>query len=342
MSRKIAAAVLALGLANAIGALADVTPTRKCVATKLKAAGNEVARKMTCHAKAKARSVSVDSACLGAAQAKADARIDKAGTADCAGTAAAIDAAVDSCVGAFLGDAPGDGTCPAASAKAAGKAGGGLLRCEARSVTRPGTLGTCDANNDGRLANKLTKAGGCVAFDAVHADVHACDDRVKAVVVPPAPTTSTSSPAASSSTTSTSSSTSSTSGIPVCGNDVKEGGETCDGTDAAACQGLCLADCTCPPPMCGNGVIEQGEACDGSATTCIPGLLDGCEACQCCIAEGDACGLGPESCCSPAQCHFIGPGFGICTTVCMPSGGPCGAGFPPCCFFPCGPGGICP
>ncbi|NOX60187.1 MAG: hypothetical protein GXP29_15190 [Planctomycetes bacterium] len=35
--------------------------------------------------------------------------------------------------------------------------------------------------------------------------------------------------------------------IAVCGNDVQEGQETCDGTDDLACPGECLSDCTCPP-----------------------------------------------------------------------------------------------
>jgi hypothetical protein len=32
---------------------------------------------------------------------------------------------------------------------------------------------------------------------------------------------------------------------PVCGNNVKEAGEVCDGTDAVACPGLCNASCRC-------------------------------------------------------------------------------------------------
>ena len=36
---------------------------------------------------------------------------------------------------------------------------------------------------------------------------------------------------------------------PVCGNDVEERGEDCDGTDDAACPGQCQVDCTCPAPL---------------------------------------------------------------------------------------------
>lgn len=31
----------------------------------------------------------------------------------------------------------------------------------------------------------------------------------------------------------------------VCGNNIREGTEQCDGTDDGACPGLCQADCTC-------------------------------------------------------------------------------------------------
>lgn len=32
----------------------------------------------------------------------------------------------------------------------------------------------------------------------------------------------------------------------VCGNNIREGTEQCDGTDDASCPGLCQTDCTCP------------------------------------------------------------------------------------------------
>jgi hypothetical protein len=73
---------------------------------------------------------------------------------------------------------------------------------------------------------------------------------------------------------------------PACGNDVKEFGEGCDGTDAELCQGLCQLDCQCPPPMCGNDVVEAGEECDGlDVGTCPTGT---CEAG--CVCPAPVCG----------------------------------------------------
>jgi hypothetical protein len=59
---------------------------------------------------------------------------------------------------------------------------------------------------------------------------------------------------------------------PVCGNETKEPGEDCDGTDDGACPGLCEVDCMCPAPVCGNSVTEMGEQCDGSDDDACPGL----------------------------------------------------------------------
>jgi hypothetical protein len=73
---------------------------------------------------------------------------------------------------------------------------------------------------------------------------------------------------------------------PECGNNVKESGEECDGTDAAACPGLCQIDCTCPPPFCGNNVIESGEECDGiNPGPCPTGVCD-----PDCTCEDPFCG----------------------------------------------------
>ena len=108
--------------------------------------------------------------------------------------------------------------------------------------------------------------------------------------------TSTSSVATSTSTSSTSTSTSSqastSSGGPVCGNNVQESPEECDGVDldGASCTDLgytnpagvvcvqCALDYEGCAPTCGNGVVEPGEGCDdgnliggdGCSSSCQP------------------------------------------------------------------------
>ena len=59
----------------------------------------------------------------------------------------------------------------------------------------------------------------------------------------------------------------------MCGNDIVETGEVCDGTSDAACPGQCQADCTCPPPpSCGDNVVNQpSEVCDGTDDAACPG-----------------------------------------------------------------------
>src|SRR5262249_38797661 len=89
------------------GAPARATdPTAMCKATKLRAAGKEVAGKMGCYQKAKKAGTGVDGRCLSNAQTKAEARIDIAGTSDCPGTWPDIDSVVDNCVAAFIADDP--------------------------------------------------------------------------------------------------------------------------------------------------------------------------------------------------------------------------------------------
>lgn len=59
--------------------------------------------------------------------------------------------------------------------------------------------------------------------------------------------------------------------IRVCGDNVRCGTEACDGTDDAACPGLCSATCTCNLPRCGDNIINQPtEICDGTATPLCP------------------------------------------------------------------------
>lgn len=73
---------------------------------------------------------------------------------------------------------------------------------------------------------------------------------------------------------------------PVCGNDIAEAGEDCDGVDPGSCAaGSCNGDCTCPDPVCGNDITEEGEECDGADDAACPGA---CEvSCVCPTSCGD-------------------------------------------------------
>ncbi|MFT4569971.1 MAG: hypothetical protein ACI8TX_000186 [Hyphomicrobiaceae bacterium] len=57
----------------------------------------------------------------------------------------------------------------------------------------------------------------------------------------------------------------------VCGNNVIELLEQCDGTDDGVCPGLCQGNCTCTNE-CGNDMIEGAEECDGSDDAACVGL----------------------------------------------------------------------
>jgi len=87
---------------------------------------------------------------------------------------------------------------------------------------------------------------------------------------------------------------------PVCGNDIKEGDEECDGADGVTAGFHCTSECVLEEdsngggsndPVCGNGAIEAGEECDD-------GNLedgDGCSS-QCVIEENGGSG-GSEPVC---------------------------------------------
>ncbi|MFW2387110.1 MAG: lysyl oxidase family protein [Polyangiales bacterium] len=107
----------------------------------------------------------------------------------------------------------------------------------------------------------------------------------------------------------------------LCGDDTADGPEECDGTDDAACPGLCLADCNCAPPpsVCGDDIMEGSEACDGTDDTACPGL---CLAdCNCSVC-GDDVSEGTEACdgADDAAC----PGLCQSDCTCPPPGPVCG------------------
>ena len=104
----------------------------------------------------------------------------------------------------------------------------------------------------------------------------------------------------------------------VCGNNIAEEGESCDGTDlrGETCEALglgdgelaCRADCSgfdasecMSEPQCGNNIAEEGETCDGTdlkGKSCESlGLGDGVLACR-----ADCSGFEVSECMSEPQC----------------------------------------
>lgn len=88
----------------------------------------------------------------------------------------------------------------------------------------------------------------------------------------------------------------------VCGDNVIEGVEQCDGTDPGTCPtGVCDPDCTCEDPVCGNDIIEAGEACDGTDDAACPGQCDG--SCVCPTTCGDGtCDAGENATTCAVDC----------------------------------------
>ncbi len=166
-------------------------------------------------------------------------------------------------------------------------------------------------------------------------------------------------------------------GGATCGNGAVETDETCDGSDDAACPGLCNANCTCPPPVCGDqhvnqaseecdgtddgacpgncqpscvclgvcgdGIVNQpSEGCDGAGSCIQPGLLD-CRPpgvpgeCTCCSVGGFSCDV--LGCCDPERTCIPGPhSSGSC---CFNAAGHTCQGDSDCCFGRVCSGGVC-
>jgi cysteine-rich repeat protein len=76
--------------------------------------------------------------------------------------------------------------------------------------------------------------------------------------------------------------------VAICGNSVRERGETCDDGNTADGDGC---DSNCTPTRCGNGVVTAGETCDDGNTD----RGDGCSA-TCQLECGNGVRDGQEQC----------------------------------------------
>lgn len=86
---------------------------------------------------------------------------------------------------------------------------------------------------------------------------------------------------------------------PMCGNDVQEPGETCDGDDLGQ-----YATCTAKnPDLYGGGTLA-----------CVPGCGAYDES-ECCLATNKSCLLAGQPCCPGTSCQLLGMGLFTCKPV---------------------------
>jgi hypothetical protein len=195
------------------------------------------------------------------------------------------------------------------------KLGGRISRSCSGNVDAFGGCDAADATELRECLDSSVDCRACLAIDEVDGLTRDCDDFDDGVA------------------------NGSCSELPwVCGDDVAEGPEECDGADDGACPGPCTLDCTCEPvcgdgalqtgeecddgpansdtlpdacrtdctsARCGDGVVDSGEACDGSDDTACPGACvepgDGA-ACQCRAASCTELLAPPDSCGPSAGC----------------------------------------
>jgi hypothetical protein len=293
MWRKISVATIA---ALAVGAMmtgvprAGGDPVAKCLSSKQKAAGKKTSGQLACIAKAAAKDLEVDTACLAKVDGKFDAAFAKADSKGaCAGTTGAIDQSTDTCVNDLTNLIPGPGKCTSAKLKASGKKASGKLACNAKATAKAvGVDPACLAKAEGKFEAAFAKATGCAGDAAAVEDL--IDNECVAAVV-----------AQLQATTSTVTSTSTTTTIPVCGNGIVQGAETCDDgntvdenspsvhpnpadTCPASCIiGSCAAGTTTPQNASVNISVPGGASLGGitvfldypDAKTSIPGSGSG-------------------------------------------------------------------
>lgn len=92
--------------------------------------------------------------------------------------------------------------------------------------------------------------------------------------------------------------------VDVCGNNLQEGTEACDGADDAACPNDCLANCTCAAPCPTSGGDATACSALGSSVGCIL-CCNGDASCSasCSAAQTASCGTASlnDSCSAAAN-----------------------------------------
>jgi hypothetical protein len=330
------------------GAQGATDVAARCCADRLRVAGSREKQLLACHARAAARGLAVDPACVakvGDALTRTFARIEDSDGCPGSGNGARVDADLDRMVAAIaaaLRPTSGASACTARKLKATGRFASTTARLFALQapyppghldVLDPFTLAygqqflatiaaletrpDCLTTGDGTRLVQLVTIGTYTPSPFVPPDgmlmtsmrvCPACGDLVQGG----AEQCDGAFDAPDCNGPCRADCT-----CPVCGDGVKnQTTETCDGTDAAACPGLCQGDCTCPTPVCGNGVKEAGEDCDGAA---LGACGSGCQ--PDCTCPPAMCGNGiveqAEQCDGTTTCTLEGvSGFG-CSTSCQ-------------------------
>jgi len=258
-----------LALALAVAALPATAiaadPDDRCAGSKLKAAGTYSKALLGCESAAVRQDAPVDAACLARAQDKLTGGFVRAesrggcATTDDAGTVGdAVEADVADVVSDIVYDDTDDArSCASAKLKAAGKHYADRMSCYAKAAKRGGSPDVdCAPRADAVLTSAFVKRESLGTCTTEGDSAEIADENAAGVIAIVAAVS------------------------PLCGDDVAGPGQACDGSDDAACPGLCTSACACEvAPDCGNGVAELPEECDDGGN--IGG--DGCSAA--CVLE---------------------------------------------------------
>ena len=222
MWRKISVAAM---VALAVGAMmtsaprAGGDPVAKCLSSKQKVAGKTASGRLGCRAKAAAKGVEVDPACLAKVDGKFQSGFTKADSKGaCSGSPSGVGQSIDTCITDVTNAIPGSGKCTGSKLGASGKKAGAKLGCNAKATAKATAIDpACIQKADDKFSVAFAKATDCAGAAATVEDI-VDNECVAAVVGQLQPTPST--------TTVTTTTTTTT--IPVCGNGHVEGTETCD------------------------------------------------------------------------------------------------------------------
>src|SRR4051812_30345886 len=145
--------------------LASPTPTQRCAAAKVKAAGRDVFVTAKCYAKASAGGGAVSPDCLAKAAKRfqaAFAKADAKGGCTVVADADSLGAAAAACVTSFTGAVAGESQCASAKTKAVGKDAFAEATCRQKAflASMEGVDPQCTAKAEAKLVAAVATADG--------------------------------------------------------------------------------------------------------------------------------------------------------------------------------------